>query len=63
MSRYRVLHKGDKVKMVECLEARGREDKVWTCQTDSFKCDAGVEVVFLEGFSGFFWTKYLRKVK
>ena len=25
-----VLFKGDKVKMADCLEARGREDVVWT---------------------------------
>lgn len=58
-----VLFKGDKVKMVDCLEARGREDVVWTCQTDSFKSCSGHEVVFLENFSGYFLTEFLQRVK
>ena len=58
------LKKGDKVVMHTCLESKGKNlGKVWTCHTDSFKCDAGIEVVFLEGFSGFFYTKFLQPIK
>ena len=58
------LKKGDKVVMHTCLESKGKNlGKVWTCRTDSFKCEAGIEVVFLEGFSGFFYTKFLQPVK
>ena len=58
------LKKGDKVVMHTCLESKGKNlGKVWTCHTDSFKCEAGIEVVFLEGFSGFFCTKFLQPVK
>lgn len=58
------LKKGDKVVMHTCLESKGKNlGKVWTCHTDSFKCEAGIEVVFLEGFSGFFYTKFLQPVK
>lgn len=58
------LKKGDKVVMHTCLESKGKNlGKVWTCHTDSFKCEAGIEVVFLEGFSGFFHTKFLQPVK
>ena len=57
------LEKGDKVIMVDCLEASIKENqKIWTCQTDSFTDRAGQEVVFLEGFSGYFLTKFLYKV-
>lgn len=58
------LKKGDKVVMHTCLESKGKNlGKIWTCHTDSFKCEAGIEVVFLEGFSGFFYTKFLQPVK
>ena len=58
------LKKGDKVVMHTCLESKGKNfGKVWTCYTDSFKCEAGIEVVFLEGFSGLFHTKFLQPVK
>lgn len=58
------LKKGDKVVMHTCLESKGKNfGKVWTCHTNSFKCEAGIEVVFLEGFSGFFFTKFLQPVK
>lgn len=58
------LKKGDKVVMHTCLESKGKNfGKVWTCHTDSFKCETGIEVVFLEGFSGFFYTKFLQPVK
>lgn len=58
------LKKGDNVVMHTCLESKGKNlGKVWTCHTDSFKCEAGIEVVFLEGFSGFFYTKFLQPVK
>ena len=58
------LKKGDKVVMHTCLESKGKNlGKVWTCHTDSFKWEAGIEVVFLEGFSGFFPARFLQPVK
>lgn len=56
------LKKGDKVVMFGCLEAHGREDKVWTCKTDSYEM-CGTEVVMLEGYSGSFDTYFLKKVE
>lgn len=57
------LKKGDKVVMHTCIESKGKNfGKVWTCETDSFRCEAGIEVVYLEGFSGFFSTLYLQPV-
>lgn len=57
--------KGDKVIMSGCAEASMEEykRKVWQCRTDSFKAKCGDEVVFLEGFSGYFMAKYLVKVE
>ena len=56
-----VLHKGDKVVMHTCMEAKHYDGKIWECSTDSWD-NYGVELVMLEGFSGGFWTKYLQKV-
>ena len=55
--------KGDKVIMDGCYESSLPEykDKVWTCKTDSFLDKAKQEVVFLEGFSGYFSAQYLMK--
>jgi hypothetical protein len=57
--------KGDNVVMHSCYEATFPEynGKIWTCQTDSFKSKSGSDVVFLEGFSGSFSSKYLQIVK
>ena len=57
-----VLLKGDKVVMHTCIEAKHYEGKIWECTTDSYD-NHGIELVFLDGFSGAFWTKYLQKVK
>lgn len=56
--------KGDKVVMYNCWEATFPQykDKVWTCQTDSYLDRGKQDVVFLEGFSGCFSTKYLHNV-
>ena len=57
------LKKGDRVVMHTCMESKGENfGKIWTCRTDSFKNDAGIEVVFLDGFSGYFSTKFLQPV-
>lgn len=55
----------DKVVMHSCGEAEFPQykDKIWTCQTDSFINSAKQEVVFLEGFSGYFLTKYLKQIQ
>nr|WP_232698617.1 hypothetical protein [Brevibacillus daliensis] len=57
-----MLKKGDKVVMHTCLEAELEKykDKVWTCETDEFTAKSGTQVVFLEGFSGYFMAGYLR---
>lgn len=54
--------KGDTVIMQNCYESTFQEykDKIWFCQTDSFLAKANQEVVFLEGFSGYFFVKFLR---
>ena len=57
------LKKGDKVEMFNCHEATFNENKkIWTCQTDSFLSTAKEEVVFLEGYSGYFAAEYLKSV-
>jgi hypothetical protein len=58
------LKKGEKVVMHSCIEAKIPEynGKIWTCKTDSFTDKANLEVVFLEGFSGYFFCKFLQKV-
>lgn len=56
------LYKGDKVKMHDCMEARGQEDVIWECVSDSYEM-CGLEVVFLKGYSGSFDTEYLTKIK
>ena len=55
---------GDKVKMVGCVEATFEQNKgkVWTCKGDSFRACSGDEVVFLEGYRGYFDASNLEKV-
>jgi hypothetical protein len=57
-----MLRKGDTVVMHTCGEAEHYEGQLWICETDEFKSSSGTMVVFLEGFSGYFTTKYLQKV-
>ena len=54
--------KGDKVIMHSCHEATFEEykDKVWICATSSFLDKAKQELIFLEDFSGAFFTKFLQ---
>lgn len=56
--------KGDKVLMHTCGEANfpKYKGKIWTCKTDSYKDRANQDVVFLEGFSGYFSCEYLQIV-
>ena len=57
---------GDKVVMFDCMEANASVNygKVWECESDSFKREVrSREVVFLKGYSGSFWCKYLQLVK
>lgn len=58
------FEEGDKVVMHSCFESELEEykDKIWKCQTPSFLARCNSEVVFLEDFSGYFLTKFLRKV-
>lgn len=57
--------KGDKVVMHTCSEASlpKYKGKLWTCQTDSFLSKGKEEVVFLEGFSGYFSAEFLQQVQ
>ena len=58
------LKKGDNVVMHSCGEADfpKYKGKLWVCECDSFMSSSGSEVVFLEGFSGYFMCKYLQMV-
>jgi hypothetical protein len=56
------LKVGDKVVMHTCGEAAHYDGKVWTCRTDQFKTSSGSQVVFVEGFSGYFLVEYLQHV-
>ena len=47
------FHDGDQVEMVDCLEAENNKGKVWSCRG---------EVVFLQGYRGYFDAECLRKV-
>lgn len=63
--------KGDKVVMFECIEANHTDNygKIWECDGDSFQREyhgtkeEQPENVFLKGFSGSFWCRYLQLVK
>lgn len=57
-----MLKEGDMVVMHTCGEAEHYTGKIWTCRSDEFKSTSGSQVVFLEGFSGYFLTKYLQYV-
>lgn len=59
----KTLSKGDKVVMFDCMEADNPKNAgvIWTCKTDSYKDRSKQDVVFLEGFSGCFATKFLKK--
>lgn len=56
---------GDKVVMHSCYESTLDEfkDVKWACLTNSYIGKSGEEVVFLEGFSGSFFVKYLQPIK
>lgn len=57
-----MLRKGDTVVMHTCGEAEHYEGQIWTCKGDEFTSSSGTQVVFLEGFSGYFMVDYLQKV-
>lgn len=54
---------GDKVVMVNCAEAEKYKDKVWTIGSNPWVLGCGEEVILLQGKSGGFSTKCLRKVE
>jgi len=56
------LKKDDKVVMHTCGEAEHYKGQIWTCKGDEFTSSSGSQVVFLEGFSGYFLVKYLQQV-
>lgn len=55
------LKAGDKVKMVNCLEAEKYQDQVWECRSDTFQTASNDYAVFLNGFSGYFYQDFLQK--
>lgn len=63
-NRTETLKKSDRVVMHKCYEANllKYKDKLWICQTDSFLSKGKEDVVFLEGFSGYFLVKFLLQV-
>lgn len=61
-NRTSTFKKGDAVIMHTCGEADYYAGMRWICRTDSYKDRAGQDVVFLEGFSGSFSAKFLKKV-
>jgi hypothetical protein len=62
--RTETFKKGDKVVMHTCMESKlvRYKDKEWVCLTDSYLDRGNQDVVFLEGFSGCFASKYLKKI-
>lgn len=55
--------KGDVVIMVNCGEADFHKGKEWTCRTDSFnpRRYPDEEMVYLEGYAGWFLCECLEK--
>lgn len=61
-----MLKQGDIVRIHTCDEAIHYNGMLWVCRTDEFTRGIGVykeNLVFLEGFSGSFMTKYLQNVE
>lgn len=58
------LKPGDQVVMIDCYEARldKYKDKVLTVRSEPWELGHGEEVVLLEGKSGGFATRFLKKV-
>lgn len=57
-----MLKQGDKVIMVNCLEAEKYKGKVWEVRSEPWNL-CGTEVVLLRGKSGGFATDFLQKVE
>jgi hypothetical protein len=57
-----MLRTGDKVVMHTCMEAEEHNGKLWTVRETEFTSMSGHQVVFLEGYSGYFYVKYLQYV-
>lgn len=53
---------GDKVKMINCIEAEINPDKIWIVRSESWKLGSGIWVVLLEGKTGGFCCDCLEKV-
>lgn len=51
---------GDRVKMVNCFEARKNPDKIWIVRSDPWILESGEEVVKLEGKSRSISCYYLQ---
>lgn len=56
-----MLKTGEKVIMVNCLEAEKYKDKIWEVRSEPWDL-CGSEVVLLKGKSGGFATEFLKKV-
>lgn len=60
------LRRGDGVIMIGCGEAEEHSGKIWYCQTDEFYHGADQlreGLVFLEGYSGSFKTRFLQRIE
>ncbi|MEC3676885.1 hypothetical protein P9190_01325 [Bacillus velezensis] len=57
-----LLKKGELVVMHTCDEAEHYDGRIWACKSDEFTDRAGQQVVFLEGFSGYFLVEFLQRV-
>lgn len=53
---------GDKVKMVNCIEAEENPDKIWTVRSEPWNV-CGTMCVLLEGKSGGFAVECLEKIE
>lgn len=56
------LHVGDMVVMHTCIEAEKYNNKVWKVRSEPWDL-CGSEVVLLEGYSGGFATRFLKKTR
>ena len=61
-SKRQILNPGDKVKMVDCVEAEHNGDEVWTVISNPWIV-CGSEVVLLDHYPGCFDTKCLKKIE
>lgn len=57
-----MLKKGDAIVIHTVAEADKYDGEIFICKSDEFTSQGGAQVVFLEGFRGYFAVKFLQKV-